>query len=93
MEYMFYGCKNLEYINLQKFKYNNDTNYNNMFKNVPINVVVCIDETTASNIIGQLIQNCKVISCSENWKSEQKKWDTSNKECIENCPNGYIINN
>ena len=92
--YMFYGCNNLEYINLQKFKDNSDTTYNNMFDNVPINVIVCIKEAfAASNIIGKLEQNCKVISCSENCKSEQKKWDASNKECVENCPNGYIINN
>ena len=81
---MFYNCKNLEYINLQNFKDNSLASYSNIFDNVPINVVVCIDETIASKISGELVQICKTISCSEKWKSEQNKIDPK-KNCIKNC--------
>ena len=57
-----------------------------MFNNVPINVVICINETTASIIIGELNQNCKSIICSENWKSEQNKIGP-NETCLNNCIN------
>ena len=81
---MFYNCKNLEYINLQNFKDNSLTSFSNIFENVTINVVVCIDETIASKISEKLVQKCKTISCSENWKSEQNKIDPE-ENCINNC--------
>ena len=52
---MFDGCINLEYINMINFneiKLNDDSsNYNNMFYNVPENVVVCIQESITKNKI------------------------------------------
>ena len=84
MEKMFYNCQNLEYINLQNFKQNSLKYYGSMFNNVPTNVVVCINKDAASKIYGKLGQKCKEISCSENWKSKQKKVDPKNK-CINNC--------
>ena len=47
---MFDGCINLEYINLQNFIDAPTTNYDDMFYNVPENIVICINETNNPTI-------------------------------------------
>ena len=89
---MFYNCKKLEFINLKNFDekslLNSPNNYQDMFKNVPENVVVCIKEVFTESKILPLIQkkNCYVIDCTNNWKSKQKKL-TNGNQCLENIEN------
>ena len=42
--FMFDGCLNLEYVNFKTFNETILTKYNDIFKNVPNNIVICIDE-------------------------------------------------
>ena len=101
---MFEYCNNLEYINLKNFNENSLTSYSDMFTNVPSNIVVCIDERN-TKILSKLPNiNCRIIDCSDDWKSKQKKkvgdkcvenCDSNstkkyeyNGKCVENCPNG-----
>ena len=75
MREMFEDCINLEYINLKNFNEINLTSYNNMFNNVPDNVVICINEDKTNNTIFPQIKNkaCYNIDCTNDWKSRQKK--------------------
>ena len=86
---MFYECINLEYINIYNFKEINLTNCNNIFVGVPENIVICIDENNIQDKILQKIKNikCKTISCSNDWKSIQKKIIYNTNECIYSCEN------
>ena len=92
MNSMFYNCKNLEFINLNNFDerslLDSTDNYQDMFKNVPENVVVCINEPLPqSKILPQIKKkNCYVIDCTDNWKSKQKKL-TNGNQCLENIEN------
>ena len=91
IEKMFYNCVNLEYINLinfdERYARNEENTYNNMFYNVPNNVVICINESITKNKIFPQIKNksCYVIDCSNDWKSKQKKIINNTNECIESC--------
>ena len=93
MSNMFYNCINLEYINLKNFiEYELDeslSDYENMFYNLPENVVICINENLTEEKILPQIKNlsCHVIDCSNNWKSKQKKITNDTNECIESCDN------
>ena len=88
---------------MKNFNENQLTSYDNMFANVPDNIVVCIDERN-TKILSKLPNiNCRTIDCSDDWKLKQKKiisnnncidnCNTINKyedngKCVENCPNG-----
>ena len=93
MSNMFYNCINLEYINLKNFieyQLNESlSDYENMFYNLPENVVICINENLTEEKILPQIKNlsCHVIDCSNNWKSKQKKITNDTNECIESCDN------
>ena len=89
---MFLDCINLEYINLYNF--NLGKFKPNMFKKVPINLVICIKETinnilynTSYNLSNSSFINtkCFIIDYSNDWKSKQKKIINNNNECIESC--------
>ena len=75
MSQMFKGCEKLEYINLKNFNEIRLNSYNNIFDNIPDNVVVCVNENNIQNkILPQLKEKiCYTNYCSENWKSKQKK--------------------
>ena len=84
--YMFYGCINLEYINLQNFNGYSLLWSENFFLNVSNNIVICVNEGISYNIKNELSKlGCYIIDCSNDWKSKQKKINTENGECIENC--------
>ena len=75
---MFEGCSNLQYINLQNAKQTNNINYiyDNVFKDTPENLVICINEANAkklAELIKQKNSGCYKIDCSNDWKSIQKK--------------------
>ena len=88
---MFSNCKNLEYINLYNFTgeklYDDSLYYENMFNNIPDNAVICIQENNNNSKIVNQIKNktCIKIDCSENWRLIQKKINTKNNLCIDDC--------
>ena len=55
-----------------------------MFNNVPINIVICINETITKQKIFPQIKDikCHTIDCTYFWKLRQKKL-INNNECIE----------
>ena len=87
MNNMFASCINLEYINLKNFTENNLEDFEDIFLNVPENVVICINESNNKNIIFPQIsnKNCSTLDCSNNWKLKQKKIINNTNECIESC--------
>ena len=86
---MFYECINLEYINIYNFKEINLENCTDIFFGVSENIVLCIDEINIKDKILSQISNikCHTISCSNDWKSIQKKIINNNNECIDSCEN------
>jgi len=60
---IFNGCTNLEYINMSNFNENSliDGKYYDMFKDVPDNILVCINKTNILNKIYDQIRNKHVI--------------------------------
>ncbi len=88
--HMFEDCYKLKYINLENFKENNKINNDttkDMFKNIPENVVICINETI-NPIISGLIKEikCSTIFCGDNWLEKQKVIG-QNGQCKERCDN------
>ena len=85
---MFHGCTNLEYINMISFnEISLDSNYySNMFKNVPNNIVVCINKDNIPKIYPQIEnKTCHIEDCTDNWKLKQNKLIEGSYECINNC--------
>ena len=62
----------------------NPFNYEKMFYNVPMNVVICLNENIAENKVFPQIKNiaCYTMDCTDDWKSKQKKIINGN-QCIE----------
>ena len=50
-ESMFKNCKNLQYVNMWIWDEFNLTEYNNMFKNTPENIIICINDTNNNSKI------------------------------------------
>ena len=102
---MFEGCESLEFINLKNFDDSNillNKNNINIFKNVPDNIVIYINENN-SNIISQIKnKTCYSLISSDDWISDRKTiidganlcndtcYNNDNISCYENCIN--IIN-
>ena len=85
---MFSGCKNLENVNIINSNPNPTnikTNFNNLFKGTPNNIVVC----TESSIITQEFNpsECHKIYCSENWRENHPKIiaNSNNNKCYNDC--------
>jgi len=72
---LFKDCKKLEYINFKKFNEINIISYTNIFKAVPENAILCInEELKIDKLLTQITQKkCFVIDCSDDWRSKQKK--------------------
>ena len=89
MNSIFEGCENLEYINMSNFDGNSLMGFNDLFKNVPDNIVICLDENNIKNeILDQIkLKSCYTIDCSNDWKSKQKKMIKGNNTCFESCEN------
>ena len=87
MDGMFASCINLEYINLKNFTENNLEDFEDIFLDIPENVVICINESNNKNIIFPQIsnKNCSTLDCSNDWKLKQKKLIKNTNECIESC--------
>ena len=96
---MFKGCLNLEYINLKNAKENNRIQLiNDVFTDIPENIVICINETNAPRLT-ELIKNesCYTNYCGDDWIKHQKKLINGRNECVESCNNNedyeYEFNN
>ena len=86
MSSMFDHCINLEYINLKNFNESKLNYSNDIFYNIPENIVICINEK--EKIFSQIInKSCQAIDCSDVLKSKQKKIINNTNECIDSC--GY----
>ena len=74
MTSMFEGCLHLEYVNLQNFNEVRLNNTDNIFKDVPDNIVYCLNtNNNINNIRAKLNDICRATSCNGDWKSEQFK--------------------
>ena len=92
MGYMFEDCVNLEYINLKNCETTNTWDYN-IFKNVPDNIVACLNEEN-SNIRAQIQEkSCYTFDCSDNWRENQKKLINEKGECENNCEDNSLYKN
>ena len=83
---MFDGCIKLQYINMNNFSETNiskEEDIIDIFKGVPENIVVCINEENNKNIIIPQLKNkkCYNIDCSDDWKSKQKNIISSVNGC------------
>ena len=103
MKKMFQNCNNLEYINLAKASPDSSPNLDNIFDNVPLNLVICVNNF--NSIINKLSSlTYYSVNCSENWRNSQKKkrviFDNSyvdtctgtskyefENKCYQECPN------
>ena len=87
MAEMFENSTNLEYINMKNFNRNNLNSIYNILKNIPNNIVICINEDNNENKILPQIKNipCHSIHCSDDWKFKQKKIIQETGECVDNC--------
>ena len=85
---MFDGCINLEYINMKNFNLislNNDEYYD-IFKNVPDNIVICINKNNILKIYPKIEDiKCRIEDCSNDWKAKQKKIIKDTNPCIDRC--------
>ena len=94
---LFDGCINLEHINIINFSldsiYASLASYSiqNIFNNVPDNIVICINKEKNIDLILPEIEKikCHVIDCSDNWLSKQKKIEYETGECTDNCDYEY----
>ena len=86
IESMFDGCTKLEYINLKKAIENKIINYNNIFRGIPENIVICLTEENTP-ILTSLIKNisCYSIICDTDWKQKQKKMINNTEKCTQSC--------
>ena len=88
---MFEGCIKLEYINMFNFDENslnisNIDTYSDIFKNVPKNIVLCINKANIINIIYNqisIIEN-HIEDCSDDWNLKQNIYIESNILFINN---------
>ena len=98
MHDMFNGCVNLRYINFPN--YNESQNIYNtelhLDRNVPSNLVICIDPIKSPKFYNSIINNrsCTAITCDKNWKRKQKNAINcqTNEEIFQNFFNSNISN-
>ena len=84
---MFYNCSNLQYINFQNFIEYENSNFTNIFYDVPDNIVYCSNhEENMPNIIEKLkTKSCVFNDCSNNWKLKIKKIIDDKNICVDDC--------
>ena len=89
---MFNDCSRLEYINLKNFIENNSQQITNIFKNVPENIVVCLNENSPKILKEIMNKNCFTFNCSDNYEINQKKIVNKSNICFDNSNNGILYN-
>ena len=63
----------------------------NIFSGTPKNMVFCLKENQAKNLINLLNSQglCYVINCSNNWVESRLKVIDETEQCVEKCPEEY----
>ena len=97
MNHTFTNCKNLGYVNFKNFRkpgggsWSGDWELDNVLDNTPQNMVMCFTESRAGEF-NEIFSSktCKLIDCSENWQSKQKKINSENGNCMDSC-NGNLL--
>ena len=88
IESMFEDCHNLEYINLYSFNEEQLKSNNDIFKEVPINNVICLNENVNEENIWQITSlSCHVNYCLNDWKSKKINIISETNICIESFDN------
>ena len=88
MEYMFTNCSKLGYLNMNNVIESETKVFSttDMFKNVPKNLVVCINQTLSPKLYNLIVQgiSCATFECSDdNWRYIRKK--IYEGACVESC--------
>ena len=92
-EHLFSGCSNLKFINFNKMEVADSFNIINMFKDVPENIVYCINDENL-NMINIIIKElnttklCSINDCTDNWYQNQKKIVSNKNTCVDDCTSG-----
>ena len=90
LQQLFGDCQTLGYINLKNFSKANlySSGQTDVFKRVPINIVVCLDSNYEQNSLSSQIEDleCSQIYCLDDWQSKRKKIIIDNGDkCLDNC--------
>ena len=64
MDYMFNSCRNLEYINFKNLTENNNLSITNVFKNIPDNIVLCLNNNITKLLQEMSNKDCYPSDCS-----------------------------
>ena len=78
---MFYNCSKLEYLDIKNFIFEEIESYSDIFNLTPKNMVICNEGSQIQQIINDL-NECKIISCSIDWKQDKKEINSETGECI-----------
>ena len=71
--------------NFNLISLNNDEYYD-IFKNVPDNIVICINKNNILTIYPEIeVIKCRIEDCSNDWKAKQKKIIKDTNQCIDRC--------
>ena len=79
---MFYGCQQLKYINLENAVFGEFLVYAGAF-DAAQNLVCCISDERLIDMINNY--SCAKVNCEDNWSDIQKKINTKNNSCIDDC--------
>ena len=79
---MFDGCINLQYLNINNSKAKSGSKLDDIFKNIPLNIVYCIKDEKLKEKLNS--SNCKIEDCSPNWQQNQKKM-IDGSSCVNKC--------
>ena len=89
MEYMFYKCNDLGYINLNLLNDTNLIKYDNIFGGTPENMVFCFDKSNDKIYKQMVYKKCSEINCDRDWREIRKKSIASTGECTDACKRTY----
>ena len=80
----------MEYINLKNAYENKELNFTKIFEDIPENIVICLNETSAPNLTS-LIKNkiCYNIDCSNDWIKSKKNFVNETEKCNYSCIDIY----
>ena len=82
MEEMFFDCKLLNHINLKNANFPEELSYIGAF-DAAKNLVCCVNDGRLVEMINNY--ECAMVNCENNWIENQKKINTENDSCIDDC--------
>jgi len=92
MKCMFSDCSKLEYINLKNFIEKNTLTFENIFYNIPNNIVACLNENSHKISVALINRSCYTLDCSDYWKINQKKLVNKTDICFDISNNNISYN-